>query len=217
MKPTRTRVMWLPAHPSSGWASMLRHWRELDRVFRAMRPESIEIVCPLGSPPEGAVARGRFRRAWEKYVAYPLRLGLAGGADVVHVLDHSFAHLLRFVPRGARKIVTVHDLVPLEDRTLTPSQLGRFRRTVTWLNHADLLLAVSEATVRSLRKFLTAKPRIAVLPMGVNAAAFAMPRALPASIALPAVPRLLSIGSVLPRKNLALLPELLELAIRGAG
>src|SRR5258707_394017 len=105
--------MWLPAHPSSGSASMHRHWRELDRVFHAMRPDTIEILCPLGTPPETAAARGRVVRAWEKYVAYPLRLGLAGAANVVHVLDHSFAHLLRFVPRGVRKIATVHDLVPL--------------------------------------------------------------------------------------------------------
>ena len=217
MKPIPTRVLWLPAHPSAGSVSMLRHWRELERVFRAAGDESLEIVCPLGAPPERTPPAGRLRRAWKKYAGYPLRVGLAGRADVVHILDHSFAHLLRFAPRGSRKIVTVHDLAPLADDTLSPAQLARFRRTLAWLNEADLLLAVSEFTAKVLRSFLTAKPRIAVLPMGVNVAAFAALRALPPTITLPPIPRLLSIGSALARKNLALLPDLLEPVVRALG
>ncbi len=196
---------------------MLRHWRELERVFGAEVHESIEIACPLGAPPEIPPPAGRLRRGWKKYVEYPLRVGLVGRAEVVHILDHSFAHLLRFAPRGSHRIVTVHDLAPLADDTLSPSQRARFRRTLAWLNQADLLLPVSEFTADVLRSFLTAKPRMAVLPMGVNVAAFAAPRTLPPTLALPPIPWLLSIGSTLARKNLALLPDLLAAVVRELG
>lgn len=211
------KVLWLPAHPSAGSLSMLRHWRDLDHAFHAKGGDSMQIVCPLGSPPGIAPPAGRPRRAWDKYVAYPLRVGLAGQVDVVHVLDHSFAHLLRFAPHGSRRIVTVHDLAPLEDGTLSNTQLERFRRTLTWLNRADLLLAVSHATASALRAFLTTAPRIAVLPMGVDTEQFSAKRQLPATVKLPAIPRVLSIGSTFPRKNLAALPAILERVTRALG
>lgn len=217
MKSPPTRVLWLPAHPSAGSVSMLRHWRELERAFHAEGDASIEIACPLGPAPEITPPAGRIHRAWKKYAEYPIRVRLAGRADVVHVLDHAFAHLLRFAPRSRRKIVTVHDLAPLADGTLSPAQLVRFRRTLAWLNDADLLLPVSEFTGRVLKSFLTAKPRMAVLPMGVNVAAFATPRALPSTITLPPIPRLLSIGSTLARKNLGVLPDILAPVVRALG
>lgn len=196
---------------------MLRHWRELDRAFRAEGDRSVEIACPLGLPPEITPPAGRFRRAWKKYAEYPLRVALAGRTDVFHILDHSFAHLLRFAPRGSRRIVTVHDLAPLEDGTLSPAQRARFHRTLVWLNEADLLLPVSEFTAKVLRSFLTENPRIEVLPMGVNIAAFEVPRTLPSGITLPPIPRLLSIGSALARKNLAALPDILAPVVRELG
>lgn len=215
MNSPRVRVHWLPAHPSAGAVSMLRHWRELDHVARAHPEPGLEISCPLGAPPDAVPRVGRLGRAWAKYATYPLRVGLGGGADVVHVLDHAFAHLLRFAPRGSRRIVTVHDLAPLDDGTLTAPQLARFRRTLAWLNHADLLLPVSEFTAARLREFLTRAPRIEVLPMGVDVAAFSRPRELPRD--LPPAPRLLSIGTTLPRKNLAVLPAILERVTRDFG
>ena len=166
------------------------------------------IDCPLGSPPAASTTASRFGRAWQKYAAYPLRLAFAGHADVVHVLDHSFAHLLQYAPKRSFKIVTVHDLAPLVDGSLDPSQARRFRRTLSWLNEADLLMPVSNATATALRSFVTGAPRTVTVPMGVNVEAFEMRRPLPPSVALPEIPRLLSVGSVLGRKNLGVLPAI---------
>ena len=47
-----------------------------------------------------------------RYLLYPWRVG-SRRADLVHVLDHSYAHLLRSVKRAPR-VVTVHDLVPVQ-------------------------------------------------------------------------------------------------------
>jgi glycosyltransferase involved in cell wall biosynthesis len=216
MQPKLTRVQWLPAHPSAGAVSMLRHWQELDAVFRAKPELPLEIACPLGAPPVAAPVANRFQRAWAKYAVYPVQTRLAGPADVVHILDHSFAHLLDWIPRRSFKIVTVHDLAPLDDASLSQRQRARFRRTLSCLNRADLLLPVSEFTATALRSFLTAAPPISVLPQGVDFAKFSHPQSAP-ELALPPEPRVLSIGSVVSRKNLGSLPDLLAPVVREIG
>ncbi|MEQ1850408.1 MAG: glycosyltransferase family 1 protein [Chthoniobacteraceae bacterium] len=197
---------------------MLRHWQELHRAFSVRAHPAFQIRCPLGLPPDIAPPVGRLRRTFQKYVAYPWQTRLSGGAEVVHILDHSYAHLMRCTPAGACKIVTVHDLAPLEDPdALQPKQLRRFRRTVEWLNRADILLPVSEYTKKALLCFLTAAPRIEVLPMGVNVAGFSKPQSTKTASSLPQCPKILSIGSCLKRKNLALLPEVLRRVIAELG
>lgn len=211
------RVMWLPAHPSAGSVSMLRHWRELDAVVRTHPDPRFEVTCPLGLPPGLVRPAGRLTRAWEKYRAYPRLLEQAGEVDVVHILDHAFAHLLEAAPRGAKKIVTVHDLAPLEDGSLTPAQERRFRKTLSWMKRADLLLCDSEFTARTVRAFIGGGVQVEVLLLGVNTDAFAERHDLPSRLTPPPAPRLLSIGSCLARKNLHALPQILKHVIREIG
>lgn len=190
---------------------MMRHWRELHRAFSKRTGDAFAIHCPLGAPPAETPPAGRLLRIFENYLAYPLRTRWSGHADVVHLLDHSYAHLMRWTTPGACRIVTVHDLAPLEDPgSLAPGQLRRFRRTVEWLNQTDILLADSEYTRNALRSFLTAAPRTEVLPMGVDVASFSRPGLASATAMLPRCPKILSVGSCLSRKNLALLPETLR-------
>lgn len=137
---------------------------------------------------------------------------------MVHILDHSYAHLLRFTPSDACKIITVHDLAPLEDPdSLLPTQFRRFRRTIEWLNRADVLLPVSAYTKKALQSFLTASPRIEVVPMGVDVGSFSRSLAMKSTVSLPQRPRILSIGSCLKRKNLGLLPDVLRRVIQVLG
>lgn len=217
LKSNVSRVIWLPAHPSAGSVSMLRHWRELDTVVRAHPNPRFEITCPLGLPPGLAKPGNRLTRAWKKYRSYPRLLRQAGGADVIHILDHAFAYLLESAPRGAKKIVTVHDLAPLEDGSLTAAQERRFRQTLSWLNRADLLLCDSAFTARTVRAFVSEDVRIEVLLMGVNTSAFEQRRAFPPRLPLPPAPRMVSIGSALARKNLGALPLILGRVIREVG
>jgi len=169
------------------------------------------IQCPLGPPPAYAPSVGRLRRSFDKYVGYPFQIRFCGRGEVVHLLDHSYAHLLRWTPRRACTIVTVHDLAPLEDPdSLRPKQLQRFRQTVERLNHADILLPVSQYTANALRAFLKSTPLIEVLPMGVNVSSFSDRAAAGCLASLPACPKVLSIGTCLRRKNLDLLPDLLS-------
>ena len=177
-------VLWLPAHPSAGADSMDRYWRELERQRQRTaggdRPD-VEIHCPLGPPPARSQLGPRWSRAWKKYVWYPWQTALwsrQGWVDTVHVLDHSFAHLLARVPRAVRKIATVHDLAPLRDpNDLTPAQFRRFRRTVDGLRRADLVLADSRHSADEAVALLGLDPgKMRVLLLGVHAETFAAGR-----------------------------------------
>jgi glycosyltransferase involved in cell wall biosynthesis len=213
----KRRVVWLPAHPAEGTLSMLRHWRELEEIFRAHPAPDLNITCALGPAPGPREPARRLLRAWHKYFAYPRLVGRIEGADILHVLDHSFAHVLQHAPRGARKIVTVHDVAPFADHTLTDAQERRFRKTLQWLNDADLLLCDSAYTAASVRELVGRSQRIEVLLLGVNTHAFQVQRPIPAHLALPPGPRILSVGSAIPRKNLAAFPAILRQVVAQCG
>ncbi len=204
------KILWLPTPPSEGCASMDRYWRELEREFRAPALVEFEVRCPFGGAPAHSAQAPRLRRIWDKYFRLPRLVGRAGDAQVAHVLDHSCAHFLRRIPATVRKIVTVHDLAPLEDPDgLTPAQLNRFRNTVSNIRLADLLLADSAYTARAITAFLGEERNVHVLPLGVHAEHFAQPGALAPGRVLPQCPRILSVGSNLRRKNLRILPEVM--------
>ena len=198
---------------------MDRYWRELDRqrCQRAGESSTASIGCPLGSPPEHSRVAPRLVRAWQKYCAYPGLVWLATRSPpvrAVHVLDHSYAHLLARMPaRGVYKIATVHDLAPLRDPGgLTDAQQRRFRRTVEHLHLADLILADSKHSAEETICLLGVEARkVRVLPLGVDCDRFLAPPTqegsdLPGTLAGRKV--VLSVGTNIARKNLGLLPEI---------
>lgn len=205
--------------------SMDRHWRELEQA-RLAHPGrgGWEIACPLGVPPARTHRAGRLRRGWEKYLAYPARARRAVAAtrpDLVHVLDHSFAHLLRGLAAGTGgrrpcTVVTVHDLAPLRadgGADLSPGQRERFRRTVENVRRADLVLAVSRHSAEDAIRLLgVPEERLRVLPQGVDVGRFATAAAAatPPPVWLGQLPAgrpvVLSVGVTATRKNLGLLP-----------
>ena len=199
---------------------MDRYWRELDRQRLAHPDESgtVDIRCPLGTPPEHSREASRAARVWQKYHAYPALAWLVARGPrtrVVHLLDHSYAHLLAGMPgRGLFKIVTVHDLAPLrESGGLTDAQQRRYRRVVEHLHRADLILADSRYSAAETVNLLGIEPgRVCVLPLGVDGTRFrARPaitpgRGLPAALAGRKV--VLNVGATISRKNLRVLPEI---------
>jgi hypothetical protein len=94
---------------------MDRYWRELDRVKNSLECGEFAFSSLLNGPPESTREAAHFVRAAPRYVAYPLRAVMAGPASVFHLLDHSHAHVLRSLGRKGKKIVTIHDLVPMRD------------------------------------------------------------------------------------------------------
>jgi alpha-1,3-rhamnosyl/mannosyltransferase len=195
------------------------YWRELERQRTRRTAGPVSITCALGQPPAESRESNRLIRVAQKYYLYPwLTHRATRGVDALHILDHSYAHLLTAAPRrGVYKIVTVHDLAPLRDPgTLGAGQQDRFRRTVDHLHQADLLLADSAHTAREAADLLgLPAAKLRVLPLGVDCERFEAPPAarapgLPAELLGRTV--VLSVGAVIPRKNLALLPAIFQAA-----
>jgi glycosyltransferase involved in cell wall biosynthesis len=190
-----------------GWASMNRCWRAIDAENRRARPADLRIVCPLPIPPSEQPPASSLQRHWARWISYPLRAASLGKVDAVHVLDHSFAELLRWAPASAKKIVTVHDVIPLIDPTgLSKKQVARFRDRMQWLHRADLVLCVSDFTRQSLQEHVQLDAaKLRVLPNGVDIPTLTTP--LPIQ---PSGPKILLVGTNLERKNLRLVPQVLR-------
>lgn len=202
------RIAWLPAHPAMGWASMNRCWLALQRQSARHPAHDLAFSCPLALQAVEQPEAPAWRRHLARRVIYPLRVRSLHGVDAVHVLDHSFADLLRHVPKQVTKIITVHDVIPLLDAAeLSTPQVARYRARLSWLHQADVLICVSEFTRRTLVEQLKVEEsKTVVLPNGVD-----LPTAQPASLKLEAPrPWLLIVGSNLERKNLGLVPDVLR-------
>ena len=131
-------------------------------------PERVVLPGPLRGP-QGFAAR---------YFFYPSRLGReAKRANLVHILDHSYAHLLT----RARKrpvVITVHDLMPVTVlRSPTGGIAESFRnrlllRTLKALRQADAFLVGTEWLRRELATWLGDDRKIHVVPFGVDRSFF---------------------------------------------
>lgn len=199
-------VNWIPEHPAYGSVSMLRYWKLLAQQIREGDPWQCESIIPLPTH-DCAVRAKKIRRAWQRKIAYPLRVRLATQAPTAHILDHSWAEMLDFIPKGTRTVITVHDLIPLRDAGgLSSSEVSRFRDRVSRLKKADAVIAVSEYTREETINLLDVDPgKIHVVPNGVDS-----PHSIsPVRHAGPTI-AIGSIGSTLPRKNLGIFPAALR-------
>ncbi|MFC1548652.1 glycosyltransferase family 4 protein [Candidatus Omnitrophota bacterium] len=103
-----------------------------------------------------------------KEFIYPF-IAAKNQGDVNHILDHSYAGLIRFMEKK-KTIITCHDLSPLD----FPEERARFHGLRCWLNLrllpcANRIIAVSEATKRSILKhFDYPEDRIHVIYCGVS-------------------------------------------------
>jgi glycosyltransferase involved in cell wall biosynthesis len=137
-------------------------------------------------------------------------------ADVFHIIDHSYAHLVHGLP-AERTVVTCHDIdafVRSQRRGDDSSRLPGYlvRRTATGLARAARVVCPSRATASALSALgNVAFADIAVVPNGVDE-----PHGSPAELAhlggelLGPVGRfvdILHVGSTIPRKRIDVLLE----------
>jgi glycosyltransferase involved in cell wall biosynthesis len=131
-------------------------------------PSRVILPGPLRGP-QGFAAR---------YFFYPQRLARqARHVQVVHILDHRYAHLL-YRARRRPGIVTVHDLMPvIVLRSPTGGIAESFRnrllrRTLKALRSADAFLVGTEWLKGELATWLGDDRKIRVVPFGVDRAFF---------------------------------------------
>ena len=211
MNPGRAKISWLPAPPEEGWASMDRSWREMDKVAREDPMPGTEIWTPIPQGPPSVTKRAsRPSRVVAKYLIYPSQVRKMPRADLVHLLDHSYAHLLASIRGRVPIVATVFDLVPLRDASgITAGQIHRFRSAVEKLGRASRIIAVSQQTADDLVAFLGLdREIIRVVYPGTDVETFyKRVQRSDARLLLPDGKKIiLSLGSVERRKNLESLP-----------
>jgi glycosyltransferase involved in cell wall biosynthesis len=187
-----------------GWVSMNRYWHELTKAQK--RQPNVSCYCPLKLTSLEQTAATKWKRFLARSIIYPLRVRLLR-SDIVHLLDHSFADLLPHVHSGSKIVANVYDLIPLLDSTgLTSKQLTRYRRRVAYLKRAHKIIACSEFTKECILQFLPeiSSEKITVIPLGVQ-----LPNRR-ANTSYDKVHSILSVGSTLKRKNLAIIPAVLQ-------
>jgi glycosyltransferase involved in cell wall biosynthesis len=150
-----------------------------------------------------------------RYVLYPWLLGReAKRAQLVHILDHRYAHMVARVPRRP-VVVTVHDLMPvIVLRSPTDgwreAVRNRFlRRTLKALRLAQAYIVGTEWLKGELAAWLGDASRISVVPFGVDRAFFSeAPGARARGRADWRIPEeafvVLHVGSTVERKNVPL-------------
>ena len=139
---------------------------------RASKPGSRRLADEGGST--------ELRRYVARYWMYPRRIRAMDGA-AVHVLDHSYAHVVL----GERKrpcVVTVHDLFPVITLRRAPSGMrDRIRnwlltRVVTGIRQADAWIVATEWLREQLCEWLGHYDRVHVIPYGVDEAFLGKPQ-----------------------------------------
>jgi glycosyltransferase involved in cell wall biosynthesis len=125
-------------------------------------------------PPDDSLG-GEVRRYWHRYVRYPFRVARQP-ADLLHVLDHSYAHIVR--THRVPAIVTVHDLLPVitvRRRALGPRERVRnalLQRVLRALRGARAWIVATEWLRGELAEWLGREEGIHVVPYGVDDAFF---------------------------------------------
>ena len=178
---------------------LLRFWT------RPVDPSSMVLPGPLYGP----------HRYLARHVLYPMRLRReARHAALVHILDHSYAHLLP-AAKPRKVVVTVHDLMPvIVLRSPTDGWReglrNRFlRKALKSLRQADAFIVGTEWLRAELASWLGDDRRIRVVPFGVDRSFFAeSPGARVSGRTAWRIPDdafvVLHVGSTVERKNVPL-------------
>jgi len=236
-----TRVLLVPDLPLERWPSMDRYAHRLHDWLESTDPGfEVRLAASIGDLTRDRAngrTSGGYPRWWAqdvdptklvlpgplhepqryvaRYVLYPWWLRReAKRAQLVHILDHSYAHMVTRVQRRPA-IVTVHDLMPviiLRSPTdgWREGVRNRFLRgTLKALRLARSYIVGTEWLKRELATWLGDDRRISVVPFGVDRAFFSeAPNARSRGRADWRIPDdafvVLHVGSTVERKNVPL-------------
>lgn len=175
------------------------------------------VETALVRPAFGRARQSTAERIVHRFWSYPRWVRRMAPADVYHVVDHSYAHLVAELPAD-RTVVTCHDtdaFRALVTSGRSESNLPRtlVRRVFTGLRRAAAVVCVSEVTRQELVALdLVPADRTLVVPNGVHpsctpvgdSATDAVARALTGD---QGGADLLHVGSTIPRKRIDTLLE----------
>jgi glycosyltransferase involved in cell wall biosynthesis len=164
------RVLLVADSPSERWTSMDLYAKEVSVNLKdSYRDGSLAMLQPPGPPSRHGVVRS-LRVLLDRYLVLPFAVRRSE-SEVVHVLDQTYAHLIRQA-RPAKVAITCHDLTPLELPRFSIGWL-LYRQAVQGIRSADRVIAISEATRRRLIDHLGIAPdKVTVAPYGLDPAFF---------------------------------------------
>lgn len=192
--------------------------------FRTQRPNwQIVELLPQTVDRRSRSFRIRTQKAHERFWRFPKRVQRQA-ADVYHIVDHSDAHIVRWIKKSGKPVVvTCHDLINyfypqnLQGSVRLPFVSDRlWRSAVEAMQQADAIVAVSSNTAKDITRLLKIEPdKIFVVPNAVDAAF------VPASTvdvdsfravlnATPETLCCLNVGSNHPRKNVSAILQALS-------
>lgn len=181
-------------------------WGPPDRLSRLKRMD------PIRAGAEAELRRIAIARTLPPGVPRMLRRHLPRGVHYINTGHTNFTRrLIRALDRlGARKAVLIHDTIPLDhpeyQRDGTVETFRSFLARVG--EHADLILCNSHQTERDLHRHLPQVPETLVTPLGVD-----LPQPGTAPEGPWTRPYFVTLGTIEPRKNHALLLDLWEQGI----
>ena len=198
-------------HPAENWPSMDRY---AESLFEGLQ----QVAAPnwrFGMPMPPALRSGAYGQLLNRAMLY-LLWARQNQADVNHILDHSYGHLL-FALDPARTIVTIHDVAPLRypgRRLGITGMLWRY----AWrgLQRARHIIVVSQFSADEVKTWLDSPDmHISVVHQAVAPHFHPQPPASNRSTRSQFTPEqgrlLLHVGSAQVRKNLPTLLEALAL------
>ena len=189
---------------SSGGTGIARYTRSLAASLARRDLSQLRVLC-FRSEREAYRALGL--RSWPLPSGRLFRPWQLPPVDVLHSTD--FRALYR---RGAKLIVTVHDLCPLHFPSDYPDALvsEMSNRLTRQMDSVSLVICISRTTEDALlRSYPGYRGRTAVVHHGLDGNWFSQPQPQSAGSVLRALrvtpPYLLHLGALVPRKNLAVL------------
>ena len=221
--PARVRVAVLADMLEERWPSMDLVADSLVREFTAqpelgidpllVRPRLLRVTEPWRRAADAIPTK---ERVLNRFWLYRRSLPRAAQADLFHVVDHSYAHLVTHLA-PAQSIVTCHDIDAFADcgqASGRASGLPAFlvRRLIGGLQQAAMIVCPSESTAEALvGSGLTSRSRVAVVHNGVDIAPVPALRATEVTRDILGAAGhsidLLHVGSAIPRKRLDILLE----------
>jgi len=144
-------------------------WFSMDRYAKAL---SLELEKSSGVDLKkfsfkvpSLFFKGRRKFFW-RFKAYPFFAQFFQG-DINHIVDHSYARAIKHL-EPKKTVVTCHDLIPLDyEEDIAAKDI--FKETLSYLNEAARIIAVSKATKKDLVEKLKIDPKkIVVIYEGVG-------------------------------------------------
>ena len=222
-----TKVTLLGDFTEERWPSMdLVYEMLLERLREDSRLRVEGVRPPFTRRASGATAfsgRGYTAdRFINRFIDYPRHLRAQPPADVYHIVDHSYAHLARYLPSG-RTMVTCHDadafrvLFDPDVRRSAPFR-AMARRVLSGLRGAALVTCDSEATRDEIvSQRLVPIERTTVVRLGVDPLFSANPDPqadIEAEHLLGPGAVILHVGSTVPRKRIDVLLRAIAIVAR---